>query len=163
MWCQKDCECDSVKVKEKRRRAGGFFNILFQVGSTDRPHQHHLRACWKHRNSGPTQSCEQDSEFEHCRRFIQPGLWSTALAMIDNLCMEGVSLGSSSTHMWMTYRKEEVLGNLESNKEKSWLRGRLGMLEKNKLHTSQFAKDWLWAPAFVVEAKRNSSQLCSFK
>lgn len=39
----------------------------------------------------------------------------------------------------------------------------LGMLEGNKLHTSQFAKDWLWAPAFIVEAKRNSIQLYNLK
>lgn len=39
----------------------------------------------------------------------------------------------------------------------------LGMLEGNILHTSQFAKDWLWALAFIVEAKRNRFQLYNFK
>lgn len=37
------------------------------------------------------------------------------------------------------------------------------MLEGNILHTSQFAKDWLWAPAFIVEAKRNHFQPYNFK
>lgn len=37
------------------------------------------------------------------------------------------------------------------------------MLEGNILHTSQFAKDQLWAPDFMVEAKRNHFQLYNFK
>lgn len=37
------------------------------------------------------------------------------------------------------------------------------MLEGNILHTSQLAKDWLWAPAFMVEAKGKRFQLYTFK
>lgn len=152
-----------MTVKEKhRRRTGCFPNTLLKVRSTAQPHQHHLGTC---RGTEP----QTTPELLHKKLHLSTAgesyalkMWSTALHTVNHLHIQTISLRSFQSSHVNRYGREEVLRNLDRNKDKKWLRGMLGMFEGKKLHAF-FAKEKLWAPAFVVEAKGNVIQLYNFK
>lgn len=61
-------------------------------------------------------------------------------------------------------KEERSLGELGGRSRQKVLKKDAGNVRRKKnFILLSFAKNWLWAPAFIVEAKKNIIQLYNFK